>query len=150
MSPVKTCLSPARNLVWAKLLANVPISEGSAVLVEPAKSHSGKNVVIGRVVASMSSDGWVPVKVLNTSDKPVTLWRNAKLADVSPCIALEDLDLSPQLPPSHELVTFGMDDNAMSSDSRSPNRLDSLCPQHRGMQSVLVLERKACAVDLQV
>lgn len=124
-------LCPQReHLVWAKLPANVPISEGSAVLVEPAKSHSSKNVVIGRVVASMSSDGWVPVKVLNASDKPVTLRRNAKLADVSPCIALEDLDLSPQLPASHELisssqVTICMDDNATSSDSRSPNRLDS-------------------------
>lgn len=37
-------------------------------------------------------DGWV--KVLNPLDKQLTLRRNLKLAYVSPCISLEDLDLS--------------------------------------------------------
>lgn len=31
--------------------------------------------------------------VVNTSDKPVTLKRNCKLADVFPCVAVKDLDV---------------------------------------------------------
>ena len=34
-------------------------------------------------------DGWVPVRVINPSTKLVTLRRNCKIADVSPCVALE-------------------------------------------------------------
>ncbi len=119
------------HLVWAKLPATVPVSEGSAILVEPSKSHSCKNIVIGRVVASMSSDGWVPVKVLNASNKPVTLRRNTKLADVFPCIALEDLDISPQHPASHELKTFNQmildrDVNSVPADLRFLKQLNTL------------------------
>lgn len=35
------------HLVWAKLPATVPVSEGSAILVEPSKAPSRKNIVIG-------------------------------------------------------------------------------------------------------
>ncbi len=71
----------------------------------------------------MSSDGRVPVKVLNASNKPVTLQRNTKLANVFPCIALEDLDISPQHPASHELKAFNqtildMDVNSVTADLR--------------------------------
>lgn len=84
------------HLVWARLPATVPVSEGSAILVEPLRSHSNKSIIVGRVVASMNNEGWVPVKVLNVSNKPVTLRKSTKLADLFPCIALEDLDISPQ------------------------------------------------------
>lgn len=33
------------------------------------------------------------MKVTNLSDRPVTLKRNCKLADVSPCLAVEDFEL---------------------------------------------------------
>ncbi len=36
-------------------------------------------------------DGWIPVKVINPTNCVLTLRRNAKIADVSPCIAVEDL-----------------------------------------------------------
>lgn len=47
---------------------------------------------MARLVTSFWSDGWVPLKVINTSGRPVLLRRNAKLADLYPCIALEDID----------------------------------------------------------
>ena len=71
------------------------VSIGSAVIVEPPTSRTlNRNVIVGRVVAPLWGDGWVPVKVLNPLDEPLTLRRNSKLADVSPCIALENFDLS--------------------------------------------------------
>jgi len=33
------------------------------------------------------------MKVTNLSDKPITLKRNSKLADVSPCLAVEDFEI---------------------------------------------------------
>ena len=83
------------HIVWGKLPAIAPVSQGSAVLVEPSKSQSHKKtIIVGRTVVSMSGDRWVPVKVVNASDKFVTLRRNTKLADVSPCVALEDFELN--------------------------------------------------------
>ena len=83
------------HVVWGKLPGVSTVSKGSAILMELLKSQSHKrNIVIGRTVASMSGDRWVPVKIMNTSDKPVTLRRNTKLADVSPCVALEDFELN--------------------------------------------------------
>lgn len=83
------------HIVWGKLPGVAPVSQGSAIVVEPSKSQSHKrNIIVGRTVASMSGDRWVPVKIVNTSDKPVTLRRNTTLADVSPCVALEDFELN--------------------------------------------------------
>ncbi len=48
--------------------------------------------MVGRVVTSLWGNGYVPVRVINPSSRPVTLRRNCKLADVSPCVALEDFD----------------------------------------------------------
>ncbi|KAL1259043.1 hypothetical protein QQF64_009620 [Cirrhinus molitorella] len=45
--------------------------------------------MVGR--ASMSGDGWVPVRVINPLGKPITLKRNSKIADVFPVLAVEDL-----------------------------------------------------------
>lgn len=42
----------------------------------------------------MWGDRWVPMKILNTTKKPVTVRCNAKVADDYPCIAVEDLPIS--------------------------------------------------------
>lgn len=90
-----TLMPRHEHIVWGKLPSNAHISQGSAILVEPSKSQSHRrNIMVGRTVASMSGDRWVPVKIVNTSDRPVTLRRNAKLADVSPCVALEDFEFN--------------------------------------------------------
>lgn len=49
--------------------------------------------MVGRTVTLLWGDGWVPVRVINPSHKRVTLRRNCKIADVSPCVALEDFDI---------------------------------------------------------
>ena len=70
------------------------MSPGSTVLVEPTSSKSmPRNIMVGRVVTPLWGDRWVPMKVTNLSDRPVTLRRNCKLADVSPCLAVEDFEL---------------------------------------------------------
>ncbi|KAL1255089.1 hypothetical protein QQF64_013150 [Cirrhinus molitorella] len=88
-----TLLPRQEHLVWAKLPPTAPISEGSAVLIEPTKSPTHKkDIIVGRVVVSMTADRWVPVRILNPHDKPITLKKNSKVANVSPCVALEDLE----------------------------------------------------------
>ncbi len=89
-----TLLARQEHLVWGKLPKNVPMSPGSTVVVEPTTSRSvSRDIMIGRVVTPLWVDHWVPVKVTNVSDKPITLKRNCKLADVSPCVAVEDFEL---------------------------------------------------------
>uniref|UniRef100_A0A9J8BSI6 Gypsy retrotransposon integrase-like protein 1 n=1 Tax=Cyprinus carpio carpio TaxID=630221 RepID=A0A9J8BSI6_CYPCA len=89
-----TLLARQEHLVWGKLPKNVPMSPGSTVVVEPTTSRSvSRDIMIGRVVTPLWGDRWVPVKVTNVSDKPITLKRNRKLADVSPCVAVEDFEL---------------------------------------------------------
>ena len=64
------------------------------MLVEPTSSKSmPRNIMVGRVVTPLWGDRWVPMKVTNLSDRPVTLKRNCNLADVSPCLAVEDFEL---------------------------------------------------------
>ncbi|KAI7793453.1 hypothetical protein IRJ41_024975 [Triplophysa rosa] len=78
-------------LVWGKLPANVPVSLGSTVIVEPTTARSApKNILVGRVATPMWGDRWVPMKILNPNSTSVTLRRNSKLADVSSCLAVED------------------------------------------------------------
>ena len=89
-----TLLAMQEHLVWGKLPYNAPMSPGSTVLVEPTSSKSmPRNITVGRVVTPLWGDRWVPMKVTNLSDRPVTLKRNCKLADVSPCLAVEDFEL---------------------------------------------------------
>lgn len=110
-----TLMPRHEHIVWGKLPNNAPVSQGSAILVEPSKSQSHKkNIMVGRTVASMSGDRWVPVKVVNTSHKPVTLRRNTKLADVSPCVALEDFEPSMDHAPDTELK---VQDQSMQKDT---------------------------------
>ncbi len=49
--------------------------------------------MVGRVITPLWGDRWIPMKVTNMSDKPMTLKRNSKLADVSPCLAVEDFEV---------------------------------------------------------
>ncbi|KAI4905797.1 hypothetical protein NFI96_024895 [Prochilodus magdalenae] len=89
-----TLLAKQEHLVFGKLPADAPVSPGSTVAVEPTSSKSmPRNIMVGRIITSMWGDRWVPMKVVNLSDKPVTLRRNCKLADVSPCLATEDFTL---------------------------------------------------------
>ncbi|XP_061887948.1 uncharacterized protein LOC133638923 isoform X1 [Entelurus aequoreus] len=90
------CLKPGREyLIWGKLPRNTAVSPGSAVITEPTSSRSApRGVLVARIVSPMWGDRWVPLKLINTSDRPVLLRRNAKLADVYSCVALEDMDVA--------------------------------------------------------
>ena len=89
-----TLLARQEHLVWGKLPSNVPMSPGSTVVVEPTTSRSmPRNIMVGRVITPLWGDRWVPMKVTNMSNKPITLKRNSKLADVSPCVAVEDFEV---------------------------------------------------------
>ncbi|KAJ8367056.1 hypothetical protein AAFF_G00333510 [Aldrovandia affinis] len=89
-------LLPQREyVVWGKLPSRSPISPGSTVMVEPTSAHSTpRNILVGRVVTPMWGDRWIPVKVLNPTQRAITLRRNAKIADVFPCLAVEDLPIT--------------------------------------------------------
>ncbi|KAK0138964.1 hypothetical protein N1851_024508 [Merluccius polli] len=89
-----TPLPQREHLVWGKLPSNVPVSPGSTIIVEPCTSKSRpRDILVGRVITPMWGDRWVPMKVTNLSSKSITLKRNSKVADVSPCLAVEDLDI---------------------------------------------------------
>lgn len=91
-----TLLPKQEHLVWAKLPVNTPVSMGSTIIIEPPKAQTHKkSIMVGRVIASMSGDGWVPVRIINPFDKPITLRKNSKIADVFPVVAVEDLDAYP-------------------------------------------------------
>lgn len=99
-----TLLPHHEHLVWGRLPANSPVSAGSGVRRCSKFPHTHKkNVMVGRAVATMSGDRWVPVKIINSSNKQITLRRNAKLADVFPCAALEDLDVDVPHSPAKDL-----------------------------------------------
>ena len=89
-----TLLPKQEYLLWGRLPSNVPKSPGSTVIVEPTTSRCVPlGIMVGRVVTPLWGVGWTPMKITNISDKPLTLRRNSKLADVSPCVAAEDLAL---------------------------------------------------------
>lgn len=89
-----TLLAMQEHLVWGKLPVGTPMSPGSTVVVEPTSSKSmPRNIMVGRLLTHMWGDRWVPMKVTNLSDRSVTLKRNFKLADLSPCLAVEDFEL---------------------------------------------------------
>lgn len=91
-----TYLEPGREyLIWGRLPKSSTISPGSTVITEPTSSRSApRNVLVAKIVTPLWGDQWVPLKLINTSDKPVLLRRNAKLADVYSCVALEDMDVA--------------------------------------------------------
>lgn len=93
--PHAVTLEPQQeHLVWGRLSSKVPMSPGSTVIVEPCSSRSGpRDVLVGRVITAMWADRWVPLKMTNLSPKPITLRRNAIIADVFPCLAVEDFNV---------------------------------------------------------
>lgn len=112
-----TLLPKREHLVWGKLPAASPLSEGSAVLVEPSKTQiHKKNIIVCRSVASMNGERWIPVRILNTSDKAVTLKRHTKVADVSSCIAIEDLDVTSEETP---VVQIGAQNQTLCGEAAS-------------------------------
>lgn len=89
-----TLLARQEHLVWGKLPKNAHMSPGSTVLVEPTSSKSmPRNIMVGRIVTPLWGDRWVPMKVTNLSNRSIILKRNAKLADVSACVAVEEFEL---------------------------------------------------------
>lgn len=101
------------HLLWAKLPATNISAVGSSVLVEPTQSRTRPaQILVGRVVTTLYGDGWVPVKVVNPTTKPLRLKRNAKVADVSTCLSVQDLpepkrvqlntQFSPNSPPTQK------------------------------------------------
>lgn len=82
----------SEHLVWAKLPASDVSAMGSTVIIEPTQSKARPaQILVGRVVTPLWGNGWVPVKIVNPTEKLLTLKRNAKVADVSPCLSVQDL-----------------------------------------------------------
>uniref|UniRef100_A0A3Q1FAW3 Gypsy retrotransposon integrase-like protein 1 n=1 Tax=Acanthochromis polyacanthus TaxID=80966 RepID=A0A3Q1FAW3_9TELE len=100
-------LEPLReHLVWGKLPASAPLSVGSTVIVEPTQSRARpRNVLVGRVVTPLWGDRWVPLKLINPTSEAVTLRRNCKIADVFPCVAVEELSLPEKVSVNSQSVT---------------------------------------------
>ncbi len=88
------CLEPGREyLLWGKLDKSCAISPGSTVITEPTTSRSApRHVLVARLVTPLWGDGWVPLKLINMSHQPILLRRNAKIADLFACVALEDME----------------------------------------------------------
>lgn len=88
-------LQPQKEyLLWGRLPSHVPVSPGSTVMVEPTSSKCApRGIMVGRVITHLWGDGWTPMRVTNITEKPLTLKRNCKLADVSPCMTAEDFTL---------------------------------------------------------
>lgn len=69
-----TLLARQEHQVWGRLPNNVPMSLGSTVIVEPTSSRSmPRNIMVGRVITPLWGDGWIPMKITNLTDKPITL-----------------------------------------------------------------------------
>ncbi len=49
-------------------------------------------MLVARLVTPLWGDGWVPLKLINMSHQPILLRRNAKIADLFACVALEDME----------------------------------------------------------
>lgn len=75
-------------------------------MTEPTSSHSApRGIMVARVITPLWGNRWVALKILNISDSPVTLQRNAKLANVYTCLALEDME-APELKSLHQATSI--------------------------------------------
>lgn len=118
------CLEPGREyLLWGRLPRSATVSPGSTVMTEFTTCRSApRGVLVARMVTSLWQDRWVPLKLINTSDKSVLVRRNAKLADVFPCIALEDMDDTPTEIP---LASCSLMTSATNVECSADNKLKS-------------------------
>ncbi len=120
-----TLQSQSEHLVWGKLPVNTTMSVGSTVLVEPTQSKCiPKQIMVGRVITPLWGDGWIPVKVINPTKCVLTLRRNAKIADVSPCIAVEDLPESDCI--KSQVQYFQHEDGSQESEDELMQILNDL------------------------
>jgi hypothetical protein len=140
---VKSCVTlkpQSEHLVWGKLPESAVMSVGSTVVVEPTQSKARpKQILVGRVITPLWGDRWVPVKVINPTDRTVVLRRNAKIADVSPCIAVEDLPKAEEVKCNMQCVQS--EDVHLRSEEDMVHAMEAL-----GLQDV---DLKSCEVSLQ-
>ncbi|KAK0130982.1 Retrovirus-related Pol polyprotein from transposon 412 [Merluccius polli] len=140
---VKSCVTlkpQSEHLVWGKLPESAVMSVGSTVVVEPTQSKARpKQILVGRVITPLWGDRWVPVKVINPTDRTVVLRRNAKIADVSPCIAVEDLPKAEEVKCNMQCVQS--EDVHLRSEEDMVRALEAL-----GLQDI---DLKSCEVSLQ-
>lgn len=142
-----TLLPRHEHLVWGKLPASAPMSPGSTVIVEPTSSKTmPRGVLVSRLVTPLWGDRWVPMTVVNPSDKAITLKRNCKLADVFSCLAIEDLDVFQGLhvaAEKQELDTEKQQSHAEErepgTDKRQPDTSSSACPSAQSDGGLLEL-----------
>lgn len=74
------------------LPVNTAISVGRTLLVQPTQSKcSPKQIMVGWVIIPSWDDGWIHVKVINSTNHVLTLKRNSKIADNTTCIAVKEL-----------------------------------------------------------
>ncbi|KAK0139547.1 Transposon Ty3-I Gag-Pol polyprotein [Merluccius polli] len=129
-----TLMPKQEHIVWGKLPGKAPISEGSTILVEPSKSHSNPEKHHGREKCGINE--WR--QVANPSDKPVTLRRNMKLADVSPCVALEDFELGVDYVADTELKAQGQSVQVITDMSEADLMMeDGVTPSAKKIKSFL-------------
>ena len=126
------CLEPGREyLIWGKLPKSTIVSPGSTVTTELTSCRSApRGILVVRVVTPLWGDRWVPLKLINTSDRPVLVRRNAKLADVFSCMALENMDETS----SAEAPLISCPSAAVPTES--PLTKDDLHSAHEKLESV--------------
>ncbi len=74
-------------------------------MIEPTQSKARPTqILVGRVVTPLWGGGWVQVKIVNPIERPLTLLKNAKVADVSPCFSVQDLPEPPRIHSSAQYV----------------------------------------------
>lgn len=130
----------SEHLVWAKLPASDISAVGSTVIIEPTQSKSRPaQIMVGRVVISLWGDGWVPVKIVNPTEKPLTLKRNAKVSAVSTCLSVQDL------PEPDRIQSSAHNTQSSSSAPRSEEEI-SCISSDMGLQDV---DLSSCEVSLE-
>ena len=157
----------SEHLVWAKLPAPDVSAVGNTVIIEPTQSKCRPaQILVGRVVTPLWGDGWVPVKIVNSTEKLLTLKRNAKVADVSTCFSVQDLpepvsiqssvqhtQSSSPAPRSEEeisrvLTDMGLQDLDLSSCEVSPECKDKLLQIIVQFESIFSKHKMDCGEAL--
>ncbi|KAF7705597.1 hypothetical protein HF521_020883, partial [Silurus meridionalis] len=79
----------SKDCQFLRMLSSIERWKGSTI---PDKVGTLKS----KVISPLWGDGWLPVRMINPTNSEIVLRRNAKLADVCPCIALEDFEQVPE------------------------------------------------------
>lgn len=87
-----------------------------------------------RIVTPPWRDRWVPLKLINTSDRCVLLRQNAKLTDVYFCVALKDMDVAQLLgAPLHSCTQSVVQPTADANSAK--DKLRSVGPSNIDIKS---------------